>query len=319
MPHVLVVDDDPSFTANCRSALQSDGYEVSEAESVSSAIGALAHRAPDAMLLDWRLPDGTGLNVLHWLISREVRVPTALVTGFWSHHDFHRAVSSAKNLGVSAILRRGIDLDDPVEVVRRILDPVNDLHSKVLLGNRAARELLTATLLSKLVPRLQARFPFVSQEFASDAITDAILRHLNQPTDFDPIRHRSIAGFIWMIARRNLSNTLRSAKRDAARDREYARCHTAMLTPHLAAAYTEYGRVIEEALRREPDLAVRTALREWLAGDQSVSPWIAVPSIAALSGADITRQIKRNKDRFIVRAKRVAARFGIAGSGKFSG
>ena len=61
MSCVLVVDDDPSFVDICEATLRHAGHQVLRAASVGEALAALSERAPDAMLLDWKLPDGTRL------------------------------------------------------------------------------------------------------------------------------------------------------------------------------------------------------------------------------------------------------------------
>ena len=65
-----------------------EGHSVSGAYSVRAALGVLTAHVPDAIILDWKLPDGSGLEVLQWLRSRDLHVPTALVTGFWADADF---------------------------------------------------------------------------------------------------------------------------------------------------------------------------------------------------------------------------------------
>ena len=60
---VLVVDDEPQVLRGITAALQAAGYEVSGAETVAGALEAAALRPPDAVVLDLRLPDGSGVEV----------------------------------------------------------------------------------------------------------------------------------------------------------------------------------------------------------------------------------------------------------------
>jgi hypothetical protein len=178
----------------------------------------------------------------------------------------------------------------------------------VLRGDAEARELLTAALMQKLVPRLRARYRSIPEEYVSDAVTDAIVQHLSDPSTFDPVRHGSVEGFIWMRARRHLSNALRSLRRDAIRDAEYARLRATAWRPGRSPYRSEQLPIIEESLNLEPDPGVRSALREWLAGDHGSAPWLEVAWLGALSAMDATREIRRQKDRFIARVKRMSAR-----------
>ncbi|WP_342659916.1 Alkaline phosphatase synthesis transcriptional regulatory protein PhoP [Rhodococcus ruber] len=65
MPHsVLVVDDEPHIRRVLRGYLEADGYDVIEAATGSQALTSVQSRRPDLVLLDIRLPDLDGLEVL---------------------------------------------------------------------------------------------------------------------------------------------------------------------------------------------------------------------------------------------------------------
>ena len=82
-PLVLVVDDDTDTRELYRMVLESVGYRVEDAASVSSADAALARVGPDVVLTDWLLPDGNGLDVCRALGRRVLtrHVPVVAVTG----------------------------------------------------------------------------------------------------------------------------------------------------------------------------------------------------------------------------------------------
>ena len=62
---VLIVDDHPSFRASARALLEAEGYEVvGEAEDAASALDAARDLAPDIILLDVQLPDGSGFDLV---------------------------------------------------------------------------------------------------------------------------------------------------------------------------------------------------------------------------------------------------------------
>ena len=79
---VLLVDDDDEFREALTLTLLDEGFEV---RSVSSGSAALEHLAsgisPDVILLDWRMPGMTGLEVLHELRARGIAKPVILLTG----------------------------------------------------------------------------------------------------------------------------------------------------------------------------------------------------------------------------------------------
>jgi two-component system KDP operon response regulator KdpE len=60
---ILVVDDEPQVLRGLQAALSAAGYEVETAATAAEAIDAAALRPPDAVVLDLRLPDGSGVDV----------------------------------------------------------------------------------------------------------------------------------------------------------------------------------------------------------------------------------------------------------------
>jgi PAS domain S-box-containing protein len=62
-PLVLVVDDDRDTRELYRMVLETVGYRVAEAATVSDAASLAPEAPPDLVVTDWRLPDGTGLSV----------------------------------------------------------------------------------------------------------------------------------------------------------------------------------------------------------------------------------------------------------------
>jgi DNA-binding NarL/FixJ family response regulator len=68
---VVIVDDQPEFRAVARDLLEEAGYVVSgEAADAAGAIAAVAAHAPDVVLLDVQLPDGTGFGVAATLAAQ---------------------------------------------------------------------------------------------------------------------------------------------------------------------------------------------------------------------------------------------------------
>src|SRR5512139_303243 len=80
--HVLIVDDDPAQAEMVSEFLRIAGYQqVDYAANIQSAWRHLSERAYDIILLDYRLPDGTGLELLDQLARRDRQIPVVMVTG----------------------------------------------------------------------------------------------------------------------------------------------------------------------------------------------------------------------------------------------
>jgi two-component system OmpR family response regulator len=60
---ILVVDDEPSITDAVATALRYEGYEVEEASNGRDALAAVSREEPALVVLDWMLPDISGIDV----------------------------------------------------------------------------------------------------------------------------------------------------------------------------------------------------------------------------------------------------------------
>ena len=78
---VLIVDDDRFVRMSLNEALRSWGYEVVEAESVSTAKKAFADEEPPIVLLDIDLPDGSGLDILNDVKQHVPETIAIMITG----------------------------------------------------------------------------------------------------------------------------------------------------------------------------------------------------------------------------------------------
>jgi DNA-binding response OmpR family regulator len=76
---VLIVEDEPQVAASLRELLEREGYAVTVAGSIAEAKRALGDTALDVMLLDWRLPDGEGIDLLKEL-RKTSDLPVLMVT-----------------------------------------------------------------------------------------------------------------------------------------------------------------------------------------------------------------------------------------------
>ena len=76
---VLLVEDEESITAPLSEALSREGFEPVIAGTAAEALELASSRAPDLVLLDLMLPDGSGLDVCRELRSRSA-VPIIMVT-----------------------------------------------------------------------------------------------------------------------------------------------------------------------------------------------------------------------------------------------
>lgn len=94
---LLIVEDDPSVSYVLETLLGYEGYNVTTAADVRSAIDALKRRSVDGVVLDLNLPDGNGLEVLRHLRELSGTTPVVVLSGL-KQED---AVVEALDLGAN--------------------------------------------------------------------------------------------------------------------------------------------------------------------------------------------------------------------------
>jgi two-component system nitrogen regulation response regulator GlnG len=82
MPSLLVVDDEPNVLYSLARGLQSDMLEVLTAGTARQGIELVRQRAPDAVLLDVRLSDMSGLDAFDRIRQIDPRLPVIIITAY---------------------------------------------------------------------------------------------------------------------------------------------------------------------------------------------------------------------------------------------
>lgn len=115
--HVLVVDDEPNVRLVFRTALESEGYEVSEAGDGETALGVLGGTRMDVVLLDLQMPVVGGMEVLRLLREAGHEIPVVIVT---AHGSVPNAVQAMK-LGAIDFLSKPLGADELRRVVAEVI------------------------------------------------------------------------------------------------------------------------------------------------------------------------------------------------------
>jgi two-component system response regulator MprA len=80
VPTVLVVDDEPDVRSSLEGGLTFEGYDVTTAPDGGRALGLLAERLPDVVVLDVMMPHVDGLEVCRRIRAKGYDVPVLLLT-----------------------------------------------------------------------------------------------------------------------------------------------------------------------------------------------------------------------------------------------
>ena len=92
---ILLVDDDETFRESLSMTLGDEGFGVTAMPDGASALAYLAgSNLPDVILLDWRMPGMSGLELLHTLRERGIRIPVIFLTGLTDDVFEEKALAS---------------------------------------------------------------------------------------------------------------------------------------------------------------------------------------------------------------------------------
>ncbi|HKK70111.1 MAG TPA: sigma-54 dependent transcriptional regulator [Candidatus Krumholzibacteria bacterium] len=105
---VLICDDQETIRKSLGEALADDGYEIDEAGDGTTALDRVRDEAPDLLLLDLKLPDTTGVEVLRTIRDEGRDVPVILMTAYG---DTPTAVEAMK-LGAYDFVQKPYTLGD---------------------------------------------------------------------------------------------------------------------------------------------------------------------------------------------------------------
>jgi DNA-binding NarL/FixJ family response regulator len=156
---VLVVDDSPLVREGIRAVLESYGREagltvVGEAASVAEAITRTAKDKPDLVLMDIRLPDGSGLEACRSLLLSQPNLRILILTSF-ADDDF---VYDAVSLGVSGYVMKDIDPHGLIAAIRDVM------AGRSVLAPNVSDRIVHLVRSGKRLPDAEARLAALSPQ-----------------------------------------------------------------------------------------------------------------------------------------------------------
>jgi len=116
-PHILVVDDEPLITSLLQGELELEGYAVSTANDGTSGLIAIRSTpAPDLILLDWNLPDFSGLEICRRVRATGLSIPILMVTA----HDAIKDKVEALDAGADDYLVKPFSIEELLARLRAL-------------------------------------------------------------------------------------------------------------------------------------------------------------------------------------------------------
>jgi DNA-binding NtrC family response regulator len=121
---VLVVDDERLVRWSLRQKCEEWGYSVLEAETGAAALRLAHNESPDLVLLDVRLPDMTGLQVLEELNKTHDARAVIMITADLQLED----VKAALKLGAFDFVGKPLDFEELVVAIKNSLEATRLRH-----------------------------------------------------------------------------------------------------------------------------------------------------------------------------------------------
>lgn len=94
MAKILIVDDERSIRALCAEELVEEGYEVITTGEGMEVMGLVSSENPDAVILDIRMEDCDGLDLLQELRNAHPNLPIILNTAYDSYREDVKSVAA---------------------------------------------------------------------------------------------------------------------------------------------------------------------------------------------------------------------------------
>jgi two-component system, NtrC family, response regulator HydG len=121
-PKVFVLDDDVGVCRILNRMLSLEEYEVRTSQSVKEAVTAIEEKSFDAYVLDYRLRDGTGLDVAERIRSKGSSAPIILMSGY----DLSGIASRAETLRVFDMIQKPFSRDALCIALKNSIGPAAD-------------------------------------------------------------------------------------------------------------------------------------------------------------------------------------------------
>jgi two-component system response regulator AtoC len=161
---VLIADDDEAIRTLLRDLLHNEGYETVEARSGREVLQVASAAAPDLLLLDLRMPDADGMQIMRRLKERDLAIPVVLMTAYGTSSSAIQAIQ----LGAFDYITKPFELEDVLLTVQRFFQHER-LASEVrkLRGQLEGRD-LTDRIIGN-TPAMQAVYKMIGRVAQTDA------------------------------------------------------------------------------------------------------------------------------------------------------
>ncbi len=118
MAKILLVEDDLTFSQMLQNFVQKNGHEITAASNIKTGLRFLEQNTFDLLLLDYRLPDGTGMDILADIREKGKLIPAIMMTSF---NDVRTAVKAIRS-GAFDFITKPVNPDELLMIMGAALN-----------------------------------------------------------------------------------------------------------------------------------------------------------------------------------------------------
>ncbi|MBP3955530.1 sigma-54-dependent Fis family transcriptional regulator [Gemmata sp. G18] len=151
MPKLLIIDDEPGILYSLKSALESEETLVVTAPSAKLGLAAVERDKPDAVILDVRLPDMSGLDAFVRIREIDPHLPVVIIT---AHGSTDTAIEAMKR-GAFEYLLKPVDLHQLDDVIGKAFELRRIRATPTVLGDEPPPEAETDQIVGRCPAMLE--------------------------------------------------------------------------------------------------------------------------------------------------------------------
>ena len=137
--HIAVVEDDLAFAAELEEFLGASGYTVSAYDSSQKFLAALRQSECDLLIVDWSIPDLSGIEVLEYIRKFHPDMPAIMLTARAENIDIVRGLQAGADDYVSKPVDPDVLALRIKSLLRRSKGEVKNVSENVILGRYLLR------------------------------------------------------------------------------------------------------------------------------------------------------------------------------------
>jgi DNA-binding NtrC family response regulator len=137
IPRILIVEDDEAARLSLKASLEAENMFVEAVENGANAENMIKYSSFDVVIVDYRLPDIDGLNLIK---KMKLIVPDIMTLVVTAHTSVEIAVD-AMRMGAYDYMSKPLDIENLVNTIYKIINDKKDLYtSKQMLSEMVTKK-----------------------------------------------------------------------------------------------------------------------------------------------------------------------------------